>query len=82
MSSIQVKEITNRLGTGAPTLTHGATVPVGYGLTAAGGINVVGVLTSTTFVGDGSALTGISGATVGQAISFKILFNYENCHRS
>lgn len=82
MSAIQVDQITNQAGTGAPTLTHGATIPVGYAITCAGGLNVVGVLTATTFSGDGSGLTNIVTCTEGQAISFKLLFNYDNCHRA
>ena len=35
----------NRAGTGAPQLTYGAEVPVGYGITGDGGINVGGAAT-------------------------------------
>ena len=35
----------NQAGTGAPQLTLGAEIPVGYGLTGAGGINVGGAAT-------------------------------------
>ena len=43
----------NKAGTGAPQLTYGAEVPVGYGITGAGGINVGGAITATdaTFSG-------------------------------
>jgi len=35
----------------------------GYGVTVYGGINASGVVTATSFVGDGSALTGVSAGT-------------------
>ena len=52
---------TNKAGTGAPQLTFGAEVPVGYGITGAGSINLTGIvtagsveattITATTYVG-------------------------------
>ena len=58
MSQIQVDTILDKAGTGAPTLTYGVEFPVGYGITGAGGINVSGACTATSFSGDGSGLTG------------------------
>ena len=43
MSQIQVDTIVDKAGTGSPAFTYGAEVPVGYGITGAGGINVSGV---------------------------------------
>ena len=62
---------TNKAGTGAPQLTFGAEVPVGYGITGAGSINLAGIVTAATgsfsgtvtassFVGDGSSLTNLN----------------------
>ena len=45
----------NKAGTGAPQLTYGAEVPVGYGITGAGGINISGIATIATL--------GVSAAT-------------------
>ena len=56
MSQIQVDKIYDKAGTGAPQLTLGAELPVGYGITGAGSINVSGACTATAgFIG---ALTG------------------------
>ena len=60
MSQIQVDTILDKAGTGAPQLDYGAEVPVGYGITGAGGINISGVATATSFSGDGSGLTGVA----------------------
>jgi len=62
MSRIRADKIVNRTGTGAPELTYGASIPVGYGLTGAGGINITGVATAGSFSGNvtGNA-TGLSG---------------------
>ena len=45
MSKLQVDTVVNLEDTGAPSLTYGAEVPVGYGITGAGGINVSGAAT-------------------------------------
>ena len=63
MSRLRADKLINRAGTAAPELTYGASIPVGYGITGAGGINVTGVITATSFVGNGSGLTG-AGSTV------------------
>jgi len=57
---IRAGSFTNKAGTGAPTLTYGAEVPVGYGITGAGGINITGVVTATSFVGSGANLTNLN----------------------
>ena len=63
MSEIRVNNIANEAGTSAPTLTYGAQVPTGMGITGAGGINITGVATAGSFVGNvtGTA-TGLSGS--------------------
>ena len=49
MSRLRVNSLTNKTNDGAPEFTHGA--------------SVVGVVTATSFSGDGSGLTNITGAT-------------------
>ena len=46
MSKVRSDNISNRADDGAPRLTYGAEVPVGYGITGAGGINITGVVTA------------------------------------
>lgn len=75
MSRIRADNITNKDGTGAPSLSNGAVVAgvltatslsvIGI-ITArtgidvlAGGINAVGVVTATSFEGSGANLTGL-----------------------
>ena len=45
MSRVRADKLVNRAATGAPSLTYGAEVPVGYGLTGAGSVNVSGFAT-------------------------------------
>ena len=52
MSKVRADNISNRANDGAPALTFGAEVPVGYGITGAGGINITGVATAGSFVGN------------------------------
>ena len=42
MSTLRSNKLVNRAGTGAPELTYGASVPVGYAITGSGGINLTG----------------------------------------
>ena len=64
MSRIRANKITNKAGTGAVELEKGAHLPTGIGITGAGGINVTGVVTATSFSGNGAALTGIDATTL------------------
>ena len=73
MPQLKVDSITNRSDNAAPTLTQGATIPSGKTISGAGGINVVGVLTATTFSGNGSALTGFTFATTSNAYATKLI---------
>ena len=63
MSKVRSDNISNRADDGAPALVYGAEVPVGYGITGAGGINITGVATAASFVGN---LTGnVTGNATG-----------------
>ena len=64
MSRIRADKFVNSGATGAPQLTYGAEVVAGVGLTGAGGINITGVVTATSFSGDGSGLTGVANTAI------------------
>ena len=64
MSRIRANKITDKLGTGAVELEKGAHLPVGMGITGAGGLNITGVVTATSFSGSGANLTGIDATSV------------------
>jgi len=83
MSRVRANKLTNRAGSGAPELTFGAEVPVGYGITGAGGINVSGMITATAgFSGDATGLTGTPDINVrnivGVGATFSGVLNYED----
>ena len=73
MSRIRANKITDKLGTGAPQLEKGAELPIGMGITGAGGINITGVITATTINAttyngiDSTALKDSGGNTKVQA---------------
>ena len=69
MSKVRSDNISNRADDGAPALVYGAEVPVGYGITGAGGINITGVATATTFSGalSGNATSATSATTATNA---------------
>ena len=60
MSRIRANKITNKIGTGAVELEKGAHLPIGMGITGAGGLNITGVVTAGSFEGDGSGLIGVA----------------------
>lgn len=57
MSKVRSDNISNRADDGAPKLTYGVEVPVGYGITGAGFINVSGDSTFNGNVSIGGTLT-------------------------
>ena len=84
-SQIRVDKIADLNDSGAVNLPYGGNIPTGQTLAISGNINntgvsTVGVLSATsanitgivteTFVGDGSALTGIPVVTASKAIAF------------
>jgi hypothetical protein len=73
MSKIKINSIVNQNDDGSPELTRGAIIPSGQSFDVDGNVNVVGVITASNFVGNGSGLTGLSIATQGKAIAFKYI---------
>ena len=68
MSKVRAEQYTNRLGTGAPEIPYGVTVPEGASIDGAGGLNITGIATAGTFKGN---LTGdVSGNVTGLAATF------------
>jgi len=49
MSKVRSDNISNRADDGAPALVYGVEVPVGYGITGAGGVNITGIATAASF---------------------------------
>ena len=64
MSTLKVTTLAGRVSGNAPTLTDGAVLPVGVALTGGGGINVTGIITGSSYRGDGSQLTGIDASAL------------------
>ena len=64
MSRIRANKITNKIGTGAVELEKGAHLPIGMGISGAGGLNITGVITATSFSGSGANLTGIDATSI------------------
>lgn len=71
MSYLRVNSITNSTLTSGPTFTKG--LSIGAGTTLNANLNVTGVVTATAFAGNASAITGISGLSVAQAIAFNVI---------
>ena len=89
-SQVRVDQITDIAGTGAPELTYGATLPSGSTMTSSGDVNIsgiatvgfitathmtAGIVTATSFVGNGSQLTSIPTTSAGKAIALKFILD-------
>ena len=72
MSRLRSDRVVNKAGTGAPELTYGAVVPATGTISGAGGINVTGVVTATSFSGDGSGLSGIDASALKDGSNVKV----------
>lgn len=74
MSSLRVNSITNTAGTGAVEFTRGVSVPSGQ-VIAAPNINLTGIATASSFVGNGSRITGFvaNEITNSKAIAFTLI---------
>jgi len=81
MSQLNVDLITNRDDTGAPLLVYGADVSAGYALTCSGGINITGIMTATSFSGDGANLTNLTITSAGKAYALSLILKYD-AHRA
>jgi len=88
-SQIRVDSITDVNGTGAVTLSYGASIPSGQLLNVQGNLNIsgiatvgfltaknaniTGVVTATTFSGNGSQLTNIPVVSSSKSIALAII---------
>ena len=90
MARLRVDSIRNRNDDGPPSLIKGASIPSGEVLSVVGNISVsgvttvgfltaqhvvVGVITATTLIGDGSALTNIPLLATSKAYGLKLIFS-------
>ena len=70
-SRVRAARLANSAGTGAPQLQFGAEIPVGYGITGAGGINVGGAITAAS-----GNFTG--AVTVGGVLTYDDVTNVDS----
>ena len=75
MSKIRVNSIVNKDDTGGPLFLKGAQVPSGQIFKCEGDVTVSGILTATSFVGDGSALSNLTTITAGKSYGMSILLD-------
>jgi hypothetical protein len=79
MSTLRVTKISNRLDDGAVEFTKGAVLPAGQTIVDDSGVSAIeistgtGVVTATSFVGNGAGITGLTGAETGKALGLILL---------
>jgi len=72
-SKIKVDSIEAYDPAGPVTISYGATVPSGSTFTVNGNVNASGIVTATSFVGNGSGLTNIPVVTTGKSIALTFI---------
>ncbi len=84
MSKVRAEQYTNRMGTGAPEIPYGVTVPEGASIDGAGGLNLTGIATAGTFKGDltgnvtGVAATFTGPVTIGGTLTYEDVTNIDS----
>lgn len=94
MSKLKVNSITNLTETSSVILPKGAKIPSGYQLNLQGGVNSTGILTASnlvltqnasagivtasTFIGDGSNLTGLPNVTSSKVYAIKLIVSFQD----
>ena len=73
MSNIRVNSIVNRNNDGGPEFLKGAVVPSGQILSINGGVTVSGIVTASSFVGDGSALLNLQVPSKGKVYALRLV---------
>ena len=74
-SQIKVNEIVHSDNNQGPTLSMGATCSSGQIFSCLGGVNVAGIVTANSFVGDGSALTNLSTITAAKTFALSMILD-------
>ena len=69
MSKLEINILTNEEGTGAITFDKGWACLANQTITA-NNINITGVATATSFIGDGSGSTNLPGVSAAKALQF------------
>ena len=91
MARLKVNTITDRNNSGAPLLIHGSTFPPESQLNVQGNLNltgistvgflsisnanVSGIVTASSFTGDGSGLVGVPVVSASKSIALKIVLD-------
>ena len=80
MSKVRAEQYTNRLGTGAPEIPFGVTLPEGASIDGAGGLNLTGIATAGTFKGNIEATTAsFSGnVSIGGTLTYEDVTNIDS----
>ena len=80
MSKVRAEQYTNRLGTGAPEIPFGVTLPEGASIDGAGGLNLTGIATAGTFKGNIEATTAsFSGnVSIGGTLTYEDVTNVDS----
>ena len=67
MSRLRSNKVVNQAGSGAPELTYGAVIPNTGTISGAGGVNLTGIITATTFSGpiSGDVTGNVTGNLTG-----------------
>ena len=76
MSKVRAEQYTNRLGTGAPEIPYGVTVPEGASIDGAGGLNITGIATAGTIEATTASFSG--NVSIGGTLTYEDVTNIDS----
>ena len=77
MPQLNVDKIVNKNDSGAPSFTYGATVAAGYAISCPSGVVVTGVVTCTSYTGDGNSLSNLTFANASKAFALNKVMGFD-----
>tara|TARA_R110000822_G_scaffold218063_2_gene352527 strand:+ start:1716 stop:1961 length:246 start_codon:yes stop_codon:yes gene_type:complete len=75
MSRIRVNSLVNKDDTGGVTFLKGGKIPAGQIFKVEGGLTAAGIMTATSFIGDGSALTNLNTITASRTYGLALILD-------
>ena len=76
MSKVRAEQYTNRLGTGAPEIPFGVTLPEGASIDGAGGLNITGIATAGTIEATTASFSG--NVSIGGTLTYEDVTNIDS----
>lgn len=75
MSRIRVNSLVNKDDTGGVTFIRGGIIPSGQIFKVQGGLTAAGIMTASSFIGNGAALTNLNTITASRTYGMALILD-------